>query len=283
MVVDELVFQALNFRHSNAFDKLALYAFNLSLVGHWRGERPYQSRPAQWAFHYVADRVATDFAWNARKVSADDIQDFLVSDKRYKARTSRKVATNLNYLYKQGRLNELRLDKPERWWISAIFLTLDRMVEEKEVQGRLVEDTRLAELLIRSGFHQISGKRSIEKDLASQRFVELFAACGGRRRFSDDAVRERQRILLPEITAFANNPAPVGVFHPTNPNARGAIPRACAMLARYLAGFELFDLDDADEFDISTYVRDRTRLALERGPIYVCDPIRLRHGTREAA
>ena len=49
LLADELVFQAINFKHSARFDKLALFAFNLSLVGTWKGAQPYQRRPAEWA------------------------------------------------------------------------------------------------------------------------------------------------------------------------------------------------------------------------------------------
>jgi hypothetical protein len=136
------------------------------------------------------------------------------------------------------------------------------MIEEQISLGKEVFESKYNDYLIRSGFHQISGRRSIEKDLAATHFVELYAACGGRSRFSEDAVRERQRVLLPEIHAFANDPSPVGVFHPSNPSARNAIPRACAMLAQYLAGFECIDLEELDSFDVSTYVRERTREAL---------------------
>lgn len=263
VVVDELVFQAINFRHSNAFDKLALFAFNLSLVGTWRAATAYQSRPALWAFHYVADRLGTDLGWDARRISADDIERFVSADARYKAKTSRKLATNLNYLYKQGKIGDLKSPRAERWWLSALFLALDRMLEQQAALGREASEGRYGDLLIRSGFYLISGKRSIEKDLAAKHFVELYAACGGRSRFSEEAVRERQRVLLPEIHAFANDPAPIGVFHPTNPTAKGAIPRACAMLAQYVAGFECIDIDDLDGFDVSAYVRERTRAALQ--------------------
>src|SRR3546814_18064497 len=82
VVVDELVFQAVSFRHSAAFDKLALFAFNLSRVGRWKKAAPYQDRPALWAFHYLSERVARDFGWNTRQISADDIERFFSSDER---------------------------------------------------------------------------------------------------------------------------------------------------------------------------------------------------------
>jgi hypothetical protein len=40
VICDELVFQALNFPHSKSFDLLALFAFNLSMVGDWKGATP---------------------------------------------------------------------------------------------------------------------------------------------------------------------------------------------------------------------------------------------------
>lgn len=263
VVVDELVFQAINFRHSSSFDRLALYAFNLSIVGHWKGASDFQSRPALWAHHYIRDRVATDFAWSFKDVSANDIEGFVVGDARYQAQTARKLATNLAYLYKQGRLSEFRSKRPERWWLSALFLTLDRVSNDILSRGEFPQEDKYEEYLIRHGFHELSGPRSMEKDLAALHFTKLYAACGAAARFSDQAVRERQRILLPDIQHFANNPEPVGVFHPSNPKARGAVPRACAMLAYYLAGFEWIDIEELDNFDVESYVRNRTHTAIE--------------------
>lgn len=263
VVADELVFQAVNFRHSANFDKLALFAFNLSRVGNWKKANAYQGRPALWAYHYIADRVGPLFDWHTRQVNADDIERFVSSDARYKAATSRKLATNLAYLYKQGRLSEYRSTRTERWWTSALFLALDRITQDIAATGHIPQEERYEEYLIRSGFPFLSGKRSIEKDLAAVQFTKLYVACGGFTRFTEDAVRERQRILLPHIQRFANNPEPVGAFHPSNPHARGAIPRACAMLARYAAHFEVVELDELETFDVEQYVRNRTREALD--------------------
>lgn len=263
VVVDELVFQAINFRHSSNFDKLALFAFNLSLVGTWKQARPYQRRPALWAHHYIADRFGPELNWNGLKASADDIERFVRSDHRYRAATARKLATNLAYLYRQGRLSDYNSKRAERWWISALFLVLDRVCEEILLGGAVPQEERFEEYAIRNGFHAFSGPRSVEKDLAFVHFTKLYAACGGRSRFSDEATLERQKILVPQLQHFANNPEPVGVFHSSNPRARGAIPRACAMLAQYVAGFDWVPLDELEDFDVEMYVRQRTRAALE--------------------
>lgn len=264
IVVDELVFQALNFKHSASFDKLALYAFNLSSVGHWKKAEPYQRQPARWAYYFVSDYVNKNLSWNIKDIKREEIQNFVSNDPRYKANTSTKLSTNLAHLYKIGRLDEYRSPKAERWWLSSLFLTLDRYCMDLISEGRIPEESKYEDYLIRSGFHQISGQRSIEKDLAAHNFVDLYRACGGISRFSEQATLERQRIRLPDVRAFANNPEPVGVFHPSNPRARGAIPRACAMLAQYLADFEWISIDELDDFDVESYVKSRTQQAVER-------------------
>lgn len=262
VVVDELVFQAINFRHSSSFDKLALHAFNLSIVGQWKGAKPFQARPALWAKHYVQDRVSLDFDWNTKNVTANDIESFVLNDSRYHAKTARKLATNLSYLYKLGRLSEFRSKKAERWWLSALFLTLDRASGDLLTRGEIPSASRYAEYAIRYGFHSLTGPRSMEKDLATHHFVQLYDACGGATRFSEEATLERQRIKLPQLNHFANNPEPVGVFHSSNPSARNAIPRACAMLAQYLAGFDIIDIDDLDNFDVDRFVKDKVQSTL---------------------
>ncbi len=124
VVADELVFQAVTGSHSPRFDKLALFAFNFSYVGRWKGAAPSQRRPAMWANNYIIDRVATAKQWNTSSVSADDIEHYVRSDRRYTGKTTRKLATNLNYLYLAGRLAELSAPTVERWWWMPSFWRL---------------------------------------------------------------------------------------------------------------------------------------------------------------
>src|SRR3546814_13526741 len=76
-------------------------------------------------------------------------------------------------------------------------------------KGEIPQDERMEEYLFKSGFPYISGPRSLEKDLAAHHYTSLYIACGGLSRFSDEAARERQKVLLPEIVNFANNPEPI--------------------------------------------------------------------------
>ncbi|UVO50367.1 hypothetical protein M0208_07470 [Sphingomonas sp. SUN019] len=263
VVVDELVFQALNFRHSAHFDRLALFAFNFSNVGRWKSATPFQGRPALWAYHYIADRVGPTFEWDTTRISADDIERFVSDDNRYVGQTTRKLATNLNYLYKIGRLGDYRSPKPERWWLSALFLALDRTVRPDQISTGKLADAALMGELMRSGFGALGGKRSIAKDIATSYFTSLYAVCGGRSRFVEEAVQDRERLLVPGL--IPNEPTElgtVGVFHPTNPTARNAIPRICKILAKYSAGFELLDAENLDDFDIEAYIKSQTENAL---------------------
>jgi hypothetical protein len=223
-----------------------------------------------WAKHYVSERVGRGFDWNTDQVSADDIERFVANDVRYTGRTARKLATNLNYLLHAGRLRELNSRKPERWWLSAIFLTLDRTVDGADVEFGALGEARLLSQLSKVGYWALSGRRSAAKDIAAAYYVALYAACGGRLRFSNEAIVERERTLLP--SQLSNEPpeaGAIGVFHPTDPTARNAIPHACRVLARYLAGFEIFEAEEIDDFEVETYIRERTESALlelqERG------------------
>ncbi|WP_127079671.1 hypothetical protein [Rhodomicrobium lacus] len=265
IMVDELVFQAITAKHSQRFDKLALFAFNFSYVGIFKGAQSFQRRPALWATAYVKERLARQYDWDAERVSADDIEEFLLSEPRYVAQTARKVATNLAHLYKIGRVADLRGDRIDRWWVDALFLALDRLIEDQRLEGESLPESEYADFLMRSDFSAVSGRRSTEKDLAIKHLVRLYTACGGPNRFSDEAVEARTKILIRDIENWVapNDPAPKGAVHPTNSKILKSIPPACAMLAIY-AGFQVISSIDLDEFDADKFIREHTREALER-------------------
>lgn len=265
IVVDELVFQALMLQHNKRFDKLALFAFNFSYAGRFKRATKEQRRPATWAYHYIRDRVAADYGWDTKRVSANDIENFVVSDPRYQAEGARKLATNLNHLYRIGRLSDFSNEKVERWWVDALFLALDRLIEDQRLDRKEPQDKELADLLARSGFQDIAGMRSLEKDLATRHLIRLYIECGGRDRFSEEAVRARTALRLGEIEIWAalNNEASRGAVHPTNPRILKSIPQACAMLARY-AGFEIISALEMEDFDPDKFVRRMTQEALQR-------------------
>jgi hypothetical protein len=264
LIADELVFQALTQTHSARFDKLALFTFNFSYAGIWRDAAPYQRRPALWAYHYVRDRVNKQLNWNTAEVSANDIERFVSADNRYRAATARKLSTNLNYLYSVGRLSEFSTTRVERWWVDALFLAMDRLIEDRGVSGQATPESEYANVLSRSGFQAISGRQSLERELATKHLLTLYIACGSRERFSEKNVRERTLFTIPDVQwLVANDTRPQGAVHPTNPHILKTIPRICAMLALY-SGFDVIDADELDNFDPEEFVRSRTKRALER-------------------
>jgi hypothetical protein len=269
IVADELVYQALTSEHSSRFDKLALFAFNFSFAGKWIGASSDQRRPALWAYHYVRDHVADQLKWNTASVNANDIEKFVAGDPRYNAKTARKLSTNLNYLYVNGRLSEFAERRVERWWVDALFLALDRLIEDRKLDGLETAESQYATLLAQSGFPAVSGRSSLEKNLATTHLIALYIACGGRDRFSDDHVRERTALTVSDLeSSLANDPdpdpRPWGAVHRTNPRILKSIPRACAMLARNVADFEVIGADELANFDSEEFIRRQIVSALER-------------------
>ncbi len=261
VLADELVFQALKFDHSARFDKLALFALNFTMAGQWKGALPYQRRPALWALHYVRDRVARRANWDVRP-TADDIENFIRADRRYTGRTTRKVSTNLAYLYRVGGLRHFNTKRVERWWVDAMFLALDRCIEDRKIDGLETSETAYNSVLMSSGFSELSGPWSTEKQLAAKHLVTLYTACGSRERFIEEQVQELTALRLPDVAwILSNHDEPSGAVHPTNPAVLKSIPRACAMLARY-AGFDVIDFDELEQFDAESFVRKHTKDAL---------------------
>jgi hypothetical protein len=266
LCADELVFQALNWGHNRNFDKLALFAFTLSIAGRWNGAKQFQRRPALWANAYVREHVAKKLAWNTRLVNANDIQRFVENDPRYEAKTSRKLSTNLSYMLTGGHLSEFSEPRIQRWWVDCLFLALDRIIEDRLLDRRETKPTQYASLLDEYGFLELTGKKTLEKTLATKHLVELYTACGGRDRFSEDATQERIATLKKQLDLYVASPndsRPRGALHPTNPRILKSIPSACAMLAKY-AGFEVISPDQMEEFDLEEFVRQGTQAALAR-------------------
>jgi hypothetical protein len=262
VLVDELVYFALTSRHSADFDKLALLLFNLSIVGSWKGAKPFQARPSLWAHYYIRERIIGELDWSTNLATADDIDRYIANDVRYKGETSRKLSTNLAYLFKLGRLREFEKRGVERWWISALFGSLDRIILLRSLRNQNVDERYLTDYLVESGFFELAGRRSIEKDLTAKHFVTLYFHCGGRDRFDEGKTQVRQTRTIHQINEQALGLDPIGVFHPSNVKARSAVPRACSLLARYAADFATFELSESGDDSLVDYISHRTDQAL---------------------
>ncbi|WP_420555741.1 hypothetical protein [Roseovarius sp.] len=260
--VDELVFQALSWDHSEAFDRISLFAFLFSFVGRWKGANKDQRRPAMWANTYVREHVAENLDWKTSLISANDIQRFVDNDPRYKAETSRKLATNLNFLLKIGRIQDFPDSRVQRWWVDCLFLALDRLIEDEKLSGRRPSASQYSSLLDRSGFTELTGGTNMEKLLAVKHLIRLYVALGGRKRLSEEDVTARTNELLPDThVPPPNDPRPRGAIHLTNPRILKSIPPVCSQLA-ILAGFEVISPDQMEDLDVREFVSTRTQSAL---------------------
>ncbi|MEA1674803.1 hypothetical protein [Nitrospirillum sp. BR 11163] len=263
ILVDELVFQGITSEHSDRFDKLAIFAFNFSYAGKFSRASREQRRPALWALHYIKERVSQDYGWDTARINADDIQNFIENDNRYKAQTARKLSTNLAHLYKIGKIKNISSDKIERWWVDALFLALDRLINNRLIDGHQTSGAEYLDLIRQSDFFAMTGKKSLEKDLAAKHLVRLYSACGSVERFSEEAVKARTQIVIKDFDQWIspNNDEPWSAFHPSNPRILKTIPNICAMLAVY-AGFEVLNPLQTVDFDPDEFIRTRTRETL---------------------
>lgn len=260
LCADELVFQALSWEHTPAFDKLGLFAFLLSLVGVWKGAGKEQRRPALWAKAYVMERLAPQLSWSAERISADDIQKFVSNDPRYRAATSRKLSTNLNFLFEKGGVSGFSEPTLSRWWNDCIFLALDRLSEDALIDGVVVGQSQLHSLLYKSGAMAITGGRSSEKDLAIKHILRLYVQLGGRRRLSEEYVKSKLAEELEE-QVLPNSQEPHGAVHRTNPRILKSIPSTCIELARR-AGFDVLTPLELEQFSSVVYSQQKVAAAV---------------------
>lgn len=252
---DELVFQAVAFEHSLDFDRLGLLAFNLSLAGAWRGAKPWQRRPAIWSNRYVVERLGETHDWNVSKVDANDIQDFFVGNERYRARTTRKLSTNLAYLYRLGGLEQVVASRIERWWMNAAFLAADRFAHLSIVQKPSI--AALHDAFDAFAFFDLTGGSTVEKRYALGRAMHMFVSIGGTDRFA------RSEAAL--ASGKTNDPRPFGVIDKKLPRAPKSLPPGVDGRMELLdASFGHLDYGELERFEPDAFVREASLQALAR-------------------
>ncbi len=262
LVADELVFQAIEFEHSNDFDRIALIAFLLSLAGRWKGAHLYQRWPSLWAKFFVMDKISEE-GWSDVKFDADVIERYIANDPRYTGETTRKVATNLNHILSCVKLSSLGSKRVEQWWVSSIFLVLDRVIRDRMIDGLVTTDTDLNDALIMSKFGSLSGPRSLEKELATPHILELYRICGRELRFDFETVQNLTGKINTNSTYLPNQTAPIGAAHPSNYRIKHFLPRMCALLAMY-AGFVTFEIEETEELSSKGFIQKKLEEVLEK-------------------
>ncbi len=108
-----------------------------------------------WAHMYIVKRVYHELDWDTSLVTANDIETFVHSSARDTGATTRKLATNLNYLYRVGSTERISVYQDRamvggcffslRWTgLSKIDLLDGRITHPAEYTGLLIEEDFLS-------------------------------------------------------------------------------------------------------------------------------------------
>jgi hypothetical protein len=138
--IDELVFQAIEQPHSLVFDRLALFALNLSQVG------GLKAGGADWAREFVQERLWVNGYWKRAMLSKERLEEFLRERLDARPEVRNKCITNYRHLYELAGYFDDREEYIENrdgtWLCSAIILAWDRAI----LAGRLPKDATEAQL-----------------------------------------------------------------------------------------------------------------------------------------
>ena len=197
MSIDELVFQAIERDHSARFDRLALFALNLSRVGGGHDPssgRDIVARPAMWANEFVRERLWSQGMWKTSALRGASIDEFMMD--RMVAQDPVRVKCRNNYRhmfelcgYLPSGLSVIN-SGAEQWMGSALFLAWDRHIldggsRDKSSLLRLVESDELYKLL------GVSRKHALAQ---ADPLADLYETAGCVDRF-----RQAERAPMPDV------------------------------------------------------------------------------------
>ena len=126
--VDELVVQAVSRDHSVAFDRLALFALNLSLGGKRIGSNNGMEFPTRWANEFVRELLWQSGCWQRSSFEIGIMDAFLADRIEGVGRT--KCRMNYRHLFELAQFlpathPQINADA-ESWAAPALFLVWDR-------------------------------------------------------------------------------------------------------------------------------------------------------------
>lgn len=160
MSIDELVFQAINCDHSLQFDRLALFALNLSRVSSESSQGSGQvivARPAMWANEFVREQLWSQGKWLASTLQDDSLDRFLSEHMDANENVRLKCKTNYRYIFERCRYLPTKLpiinSGAEQWIASALFLAWDRHI----LDGGDEDKSSLLELIKFDELHKLLG------------------------------------------------------------------------------------------------------------------------------
>jgi hypothetical protein len=251
MLVDELVFQAIQKPHSLRFDRLALFAFHLNRAGMGAGVVP---RPAMWANEFVRERLWRDDAWHSSALSESEMDSFISTRLDAAGIVLTKCRSNYRHLFELSEYLPAKLDLinsgVEHWIGSALFLAWDRSI----LQGGAAAKSDLLEVVEADELHKLMGTSVDYVSDKADRLSTVYLDAGNLGRFA-----------LPEKEALSPKPesSPASVI--VSPSAIPATPD----LPEELTG-EWIEQEESDATvqrqtrEVQAQLRDRRKAAALR-------------------
>ncbi|MCY4093708.1 MAG: HNH endonuclease [Gammaproteobacteria bacterium] len=185
--VDELVFQAIRYRHSRAFDRLALFAFHLNRAGTGvdQDSREIISRPAMWANEFVRERLWSSGSWSKSALHNAALDEFLSSRLEASQNVRLKCRSNFRHLFELCGFVPLSTDiiNPglEQWLASALFLVWDRHL----LDGGVTDRESLIEVIKSEEIHKLLGVTEDFISSHTRTFADLYIHTGCLKRLSE--------------------------------------------------------------------------------------------------
>ena len=185
--IDELVFQALERDHSIQFDRLALFALNLSRVGGGRDPssgREIVARPAMWANEFVRECLWSEGKWQTSALGDVSLDEFMTDRMIAQGDVRVKCRNNYRHLFELCGYMPSRLSRinsgAEQWIASAMFLAWDRHT----LDGGALDKSDLLELIESDELYKLLG---VSQDYAlaqADPLADLYEAVGGLNRLT---------------------------------------------------------------------------------------------------
>jgi len=191
VVPDELVLRAIGEEHSRDWDRLVLFALNLSNVGAPPdGADPL---PTRWANEFVRERLYRDGAWQRSALLVPAMDEFLAPRIAASKDGWQKCRRNYRHIwelcgYLPSPLPQIN-SGASRWMSSALFLAWDRTFPtSRTIRAELIEFVGEAEL------HKLLGVPPEIVDAVSPEFADLYQRLGGTSRLEAAATRTTNEV-----------------------------------------------------------------------------------------
>lgn len=185
---DELVYQAVTKPHGVRFDRLALFAFNLSDVGYPGGRAA--PRPALWANEFVRERLWQNGLWHREALSHDALDHFIADRMDASLDVRTKCRNNYRHFYELAGYLPSPTDAinsgATSFLAQALFLVWDRFT----ARGGALDVTSLLDALAEREVHKLLGLPDAGLEDGQRDLARLYVDVRGLGRFSSSRVAD---------------------------------------------------------------------------------------------